>query len=290
MAEDTVTNKETRTSKFLKNSFSTFIYQAVLLVVGFITPRLMLTYYGSEINGLVTSLAQFVSYLTLVEAGISASTIYSLYKPLADKDEEGISSIVVASKNFYYKSGFLFLALIIVLAFIYPLFVEMPNGLNYLDVVLLAFISGFSGIVDFFTLAKYRSILTADQKTYIISISTTCYTISNLLIFVCLALFKTNIVIVKAVCLLSVVLRSIILIIYCKKKYPYINYNAKPDNSALDKRWDALFQQVLGMVQNGAPIIILTFVCRDLSVVSIFTIFNMVLQGVNSLLSIFISG
>ena len=283
-------NNNSRTLKFIKNSASMFLYQIILLLSGFITPRIMLSCYGSEVNGLVSSVAQFVGYVSLVEAGLSAATVYSLYKPLADKDCDGVSSVVSAAKKFYYKSGYLFLAIITVLAVLYPLFVDMPDGMNYKDILLLVFVSGVSGVVDLFTLAKYRAILTADQKTYIMCFASSAYVTVNVSVIALLSYLRLDIVIVKAVAILAVIVRSLILIIYCKKKYPYIDYNAKPDYSALSKRWDALFQQVLGVIQNGSPIIIITLVCGDLALVSIYAIFNMVIAALNSLLSIFISG
>ena len=193
-----------RTGKFLKNSASTFLYQIILLLSGFITPRIMLSFYGSQINGLVSSVAQFVSYISLVQAGLSAATIYSLYKPLADNDRDEISSIVTAAKKFYYKSGYIFLALIIVLAIAYPFFVDIPSGLGYSDILLLVFISGVSGAIDFFTLAKYQALLTADQKNYVISLSSAVYVITNTVIIAIFASLKFNITAVKGVALSAV--------------------------------------------------------------------------------------
>jgi hypothetical protein len=281
---------DSRTSKFFKNSATTLLYQGVLLIVGFITPRIMLSYYGSDINGLVSSLAQFVSYFTLVEAGISSATVYSLYKPLAENDHHGISAIVSAANKFYYQSGFIFLALICLLSVLYPLLITHPANMNYLSIAFLTLVAGVSGVLDFFTLAKYRALLTADQKTYVVSLATMTYTISNVFIIAVLAVLHQNICVVKFVALFSVFLRSAILIMYCRKNYTYIDYHAKPNKKALSKRWDALFQQVLSVVQQGAPIIILSLTSVNLRIVSVYTIYNMVMAGLNSLLSIFISG
>lgn len=288
--EQTQKTSESRTKKFLKNSASMFINQLVVLISGFILPRVMISCYSSEINGLVSSIAQFVNYVCLVESGISAATVYALYKPLAEKDNEGISSIVSAAKNFYLKAGWIFFVVIAILAVLYPFFINVPDGMQYVDIVILVFVSSVSGVLDFFTLAKYRALLTADQKTYVLALATSVYTILNVLIITILAKTGQDICVVKSIALLSIVVRSLILIFYCKKKYPNINYKATPNNKALDKRWEALFQQVLSVVQNGAPIIILTVVCRDLVLVSIFSIFNMIMGGINSVLSIFISG
>lgn len=190
MKKKSTTNTTSRTGAFIKNSASLFFYQGVVLISGFITAgNAQLLRLGNK-HGLVSSVAQFVSYLILVEAGLSATTVYSLYKPLADKDTAAISSVVTAAKKFYYKSGWLFLALISLLAVAYPLFIQIPDKMGYIDILLLVFISGVGGVMHFFTLAKYRALLTADQKTYILGLSSTCYTITNVVIITVLAALR----------------------------------------------------------------------------------------------------
>ena len=70
------------------NSMATAIYQVIVMLAGFVTPRILLQFYGSEMNGLVSSINQFITYFSLVEAGIAGAAVYSLYKPLAEKDKE----------------------------------------------------------------------------------------------------------------------------------------------------------------------------------------------------------
>lgn len=278
----------TRTEKFLKNSASTALLQVITMLSGFIIPRVMLDIYGSDINGLISSITQFINYFMLVEAGLSAAVVYSLYKPLAEKDYIKISSIVTAAKNFYNKSGYIFVGLTICLAIIYPFFVT-TNELSLVEVGILVLVLGVSGALEFFTLAKYRAILTADQKVYIISLASIIYIIVNTSIIVVLSYLNVNIVLVRAIALLSVFLRSYLLYFFVKKHYTYLNYNEVPDNKALDKRWNALYLQVLGVFQSGIPVVLAT-IFTDLKMVSVYVIFNLVITGVNAILSVFMSG
>lgn len=278
----------TRTEKFLKNSASTALLQVITMLSGFIIPRVMLDIYGSEINGLISSITQFINYFMLVEAGLSAAVVYSLYKPLAEKDYIKISAIVTAAKNFYNKSGYIFVGLTICLAISYPFFVT-TNELSLVEVGILVLVLGVSGALEFFTLAKYRAILTADQKVYIISLASIIYVIVNTSIIVILSYLNVNIVLVRAIALLSVFLRSYLLYFFVKKHYTYLNYNEVPDNKALDKRWSALYLQILGVFHTGIPIVLAT-VFTDLKMVSVYVIFNLVLTGVNAILNIFMSG
>lgn len=278
-----------RTKKFAYSTVTTAVYQLMLFLAGFITPKVMLTFYSSEINGLVSSITQFITYFNLVEAGLSGATVYALYKPLAKKDYDEISSVVVAAKNFYMQAGYVFLALITALAIGYPLIVK-TQGLSNIEVALLVFVLGFNSVLEFFTLAKYRALLSADQKTYIISLSSTVHVVLNTVIIYVLARLGVGIVLLRTVALISILVRSLILMIYVRKKYPWVNYKAKPEKKALNKRWDAMYMQILGAVHTGAPVVILTVVVKDLLLVSVFSIYNMIITGLHGIMSIFSSG
>lgn len=277
-----------RTEKFIKNTFTTGLYQIVLMLSGFILPKVMLSYYGSEINGLVTSIAQFIQYITLVEAGLSGAAVYALYKPLADNDTREISRVVVATKKFYAKSGFAFVGLVAALAIIYPL-IARTESLGYLDISVLVLVIGVSGTLDFFLLGKYRAILTADQKQYVISFAMLLYCVLNVFLIVLFTVWGYGIVFSRIIALFAVLVRSMVLSIYCRKNYGYLDYSAEPNVSALNKRWDALYLQILGVIHTGAPVILST-VLTSLASVSVYSVYNLVMSGLGSILSIFNSG
>lgn len=277
-----------RTKKFFFNTVTTAALQIITMLSGFILPKVMLSVYGSEINGLVSSITQFISYLTLVEAGLSGAIVYSLYKPLAENNVPAINAIITAAKKFYFKTGYLFLGLVVGGALVYPLFIK-TELLSPIEVGVLFVVLGANGILEFFTLAKYRALLTADQKTYVISLASIIQVVLNCIIITVLSFVGVSIVIVRLVAIISIILRTVILWIYCKKKYTYLDFSVTPDDSALSKRWDALYFQIIGVVHTGAPILIIT-VLLSLSDVSIYSIYHVVISGINSVLSIFTSG
>jgi len=277
-----------RTEKFLTNTITTALLQIVVMISGFILPKVMLSQYGSEINGLVTSITQLISYLTLVEAGLSGATVYSLYKPLADNNIERINRILAAAKKFYYRAGYLFLGLVVGGAFLYPLFIK-TELLSYSEIAFLFTILGTNGVLEFFTLAKYRALLTADQKTYVISLASIIQVILNVSIITFLSYNGCSIVITRLVAITAILFRTIILWIYCRKRYKYLNFSVSPDYSSMDKRWDALYLQIIGIIHSGAPVLIATFLLT-LNDVSVYSVYLIVVNGINSILSIFTSG
>lgn len=277
-----------RTKKFMLNAGASAMHQLVIMLIGMITPRLLLVAYGSEINGLVSSVTQFISYFSLVQAGLSGASIYALYKPLATKDEKRISAIVTATRNFYYRSGLIFVVLLTVLSVLYPFFVK-TNQLEPILISILIFVIGFNSIIDMFLLAKYTALLSADQRNYILSIGTTITNLLNFAIVVYMTSIRANIVLLKTVAISSVLVRSIFLFVYCRKRYSFINFKEEPDYSALSRRWNAMFLQILGIVQRGSPTVLLTILAK-LTEVSVYAVYNMVMTGLSSLLDIFISG
>ncbi|MDI9541102.1 MAG: hypothetical protein QM204_06525 [Bacillota bacterium] len=276
-----------RTKKFVINVFFSASLSIITMIAGFIVPKIMLLNYGSEINGLVSSITQFINYFVIVEAGLTAAAVFALYKPLAEKNQHKINEVVSTTKVFYYKTGLLFLLLVIILAIIYPFIVE-TSIMSSFEISLLVLTIGFIGVSDFFTLAKYRTLLSADQKTYVVSIASIVGVILNTIIIVVFSNLKFNILIVRLIALFSVVVRTAMLIIYVKKNYVGIKFNLKPKNELLNKRWDAFYLRLLDAIQNGSPYVILT-VFSSLINVSIYTIYNMVMLGVNNILTIFIN-
>ena len=277
-----------RSKKFMYNSITTALLQVVTMISGFITPRFMLTAYGSEINGLVSSILQFISYFNLVEAGLSSAAVYSLYKPIADKDYNRINRIVVAAKYFYIKSGIIFVGLVVVLAFCYP-FITDSTVLDRRSILVLVLILGVNGSLEFFTLAKYRALLTADQKTYVISLASIVYTILNTILVVILSVMHINIVLLRMIALLSIFVRTLILYLYVKINYHFICYNVEPDYTALNKRWSALYLQIVQTVQNASPAVLIT-IFSSLKMVSVYSVYNMVMSGINGIMSVFSTG
>ena len=80
--------KTSRTKSAILNVFFNLCYQVVNTVVNLLIPPMIMTKFGSVINGLVSTIKQILSYVQLLGAGISESTVVSLYKPLSEKDDK----------------------------------------------------------------------------------------------------------------------------------------------------------------------------------------------------------
>lgn len=274
---------------FAKNTFWNLVYQLTAVVAGFLVPRAIIGVYGSEVNGLVTSLTQFIGYFALVEAGISGAATFALYKPLAQGDWKGVNIVASASRAFYQKSGAVFLALLVGLSVIYPVFVSAGALLPW-EIVALTFLLGAKVVVDFFSLSKYRVFLTADKKNWLIQLASTVYTLLNTVIIIVFSYLRAPVVAVYALALAAVFARSAILAVYTRRRYPEFDCKVDYGDFKLPQRWDALFLQILGAVQSGVPVILATVLCESMSEVSVLAVYLLISNGLQMIPNVLNTG
>ena len=284
----------TRTSRFVQNTVFTAAYQLTAMLMGFVTPRLMMLFYGSQVNGLIVSATEFLTYFRLVEAGLAAAAVYSLYKPLADKDHAGVSAIVSAARQFYNIAGWMFVGLTILFAAIYPLFVPVAtidgSLMDYASVMLLICAMGIAGALEFFTLSRYRVLLTADQRTFMISLASMTSLLLQTAVIVVLAYARADIILVRFLASLTIAVRPLILSKYVKKMYPQVDAYVKPNKAALSRRWDAMYQQFTTAFHQGAAVMLTTIITRDASMVSVYGTYHMVTIGLWGILKMSTTG
>lgn len=264
--------------------------QIVVFISGIILPRFILQAYGSSINGMITSVNQFLTYLGLAEAGVATASVVALYTPLALGRKDEVNSILSAARKFYNRSGVLFLSLTAVLVFIYPFFIsgQLDNSLVRWMIVVLA----GSTLVDYFFLGKYRVLLMANQEGYVVALIQSAGTVANMVVSIELIYAGASVLAVKAVATGVYVLRLFLVKAYAKKKYPDLDFHAQPAEGALKQKNAALFHQVVTIIVNNTDTTILT-IClgsRSLLEVSVYGIYMLVVNAVNQLLTSFSNG
>ncbi|PLR91237.1 lipopolysaccharide biosynthesis protein [Bacillus sp. T33-2] len=276
-----------RSKNALNNLIAALSLSVITAISGLILPKLFIMTYGSEINGLISSIKQFLVYLALVEAGIGYASMAILYSPLKEKNYKAVNSILSATKTHYIKSGWIFLGLVLLLAVGYPYVVanQIPWNLSFFMVLAL----GISGVAEFFLIGKYNVLLTAAQKGYIVSYIQTGGLLLNIAASVILILLETNPVLVQLIASCLFVLRFVFLKMYIAKNFKKINYGEVPDNNALNKKWDVLIHQIVSLVLANTPIIMIT-VFLGLKEVSVFSVYLLVHNMVIMLLAVFMNG
>lgn len=277
---------KSRTKKATLNIATSATYEVVAMVCALILPRLILSHFGSAYNGIVSSATQFLTLIQLLTLGVTASTRVALYKSLADKDLRKTSAIVRATNNYMRKVGIVLLFYILGIALIYPLVIN--TGFDYFDVFILIIIIGASAFAEYFFGITYRTFLLADQSVYISNIFMTISCILNTVLSAILINLGFSIQIVKLGSAVVFILRPLMQYIYVHKKYKLIK-NVEPDKSALEKRGDAMAHALANIVHDNTDIVVLT-IFTDVKTVSVYTVYNLVMNALKKIQSIMTTG
>ncbi len=270
----------------LMNMISGVILQFFTLVSGFILPKIILIYFGSEVNGLVSSLNQFLSYITLVEGGITGVIVANLYDPIIDQDNQKISSILVTADRFYKKIGALFIGYSFILSIIYPLYFKTEFKFAY--VCSLTLILSVTLLIQYMFSLTLKTILNADKKGYIVNFTQTLIVIFNIIFAVISVYVYPSIHVLKLISSSLFVLQPIIFNGYVKKSYE-INWSSEPDNSLIKSRWNGFAINLAAFIHNSTDITVLTFLA-DLKTVSIYSVYSLVCNGIKQLINACLSG
>lgn len=275
-----------RSKKAILNIISSLLLQVTTLICGFIVPKIIIEKFGSNVNGLVSSITQFLAYITLLEAGIGPVIKSALYGPIAKKDKKQIENILKSAEKFFRVIAAIFIVYLIVLSVIYPLIVRAEFAFVY--TMSLVLIISISTLAEYYFGMVYKLYLQAEQKTYITSIIQMFGYILNTIAIVILAKVNANIQVIKLVSGLIFVLRPIAQNIYVKKKYN-INLREADKNYQLKQKWAGLAQHIASVVHNNTDITILTIFAR-ISEVSVYSVYMLVVKGVNSIIQAFTGG
>lgn len=275
-----------RGKRAFKNIFISLILQLITLLCGFIIPKLIIKTYGSEVNGLINSITQFLGYIVLLEAGIGPVIKSCLYKPLSKKNTNEIINILSTSEKFFKKISLIFIGYIVLLCLLYPSFINSQFSSAF--TVSLILIISVSIFCEYYFGMTYRLFLKANQESYIISYIQIFTLILNTISTVILIKLNFSIQSVKLFSSMIFVLRPLVQYYYVKKKYAFELNNA--DGSyKLEQKWDGLSQHIAAVIHDNTDVVVLTLFC-NLKLVSIYSVYSLVVKGIKSLIESLTNG
>ncbi len=270
---------EGRTKNAYLNIAFAILLQIVTFVRGLILPRIIIPAYGSDVNGLISSITQFLTYISLLEAGVGSIFRTSLYRPLANRDMDGVSGIINEQKRFYRKISYIFIFYVLTLCIIYPLIAKTDMDRPYIvSCILILSVSTFA---EYFISLPYMSLLSADQKVRISYIISIIYTVVNIAVSLFWVSFKADIrLIYLSMCIIGL-LRPLFYTLYVKKHYA-LNKNVACNKAALKQRWNGMLHHLAYYIHMNTDSAILTIFIGTV-MVSVYNVYGAVIFGMMNL-------
>ncbi len=275
-----LSNKE----RILYNTTSSVILQILTVIGGFILPNLYLRYYGAENYGLVVSLTQYLSLISLCDLGVSAVVQAAIYKPYYNSNREELSRIYVASQHFFKNIAYLLVLYIIVLIFIFPHISDTKVDWRYSSSLIVVisiklFLQYYFGITN-------KIFLNSAQFIYTTNIVSVVSLIVNLVVSIILIKLNIDLLTVMFASTIIFVIQPVAFNYYVKKKFN-IDKHANYDNKVIPQKWNGIAQHSATIVLENSPTIILTMLC-PLTSVAIYALYHMVTNGLKlAFISIF---
>lgn len=267
------------------NGIAALCYQFITIIANFVLPRCILTFYGSAVNGLVSSILQFLSFISFMELGVGAVVQSALYKPLAENDNDSISRIMASASRFFKKIALVLLAYVFILMIVYP---QTQRTFDYIYTASLIAIISISYFAEYYFGLTYQLLLSADQKAYIYLIVQSIAVIINTLLCYIAIHMGASIHIIKLTTSIIYIIRPVLIYIYVKRHYK-INTKIKYHGEPIKQKWNGLAQHLASVVLSSTDICVLTLF-STLENVSIYSVYALITNGVKQLVSSFTTG
>ena len=159
-------NERSRTEYSLINIFTGFLGYGINTVLGFFCRIVFVRCLSADYLGVSGLFSNILTMLSLAELGISSAIIYALYKPIAEKNEKRITSLMHFYAKAYRIIGVIVAVVgLIMLPFLNVIIRDQPAIKENIYLIYLMYLA--NTVISYFF--SYRgSLLTAMQRNYIV--------------------------------------------------------------------------------------------------------------------------
>ena len=222
-----------RVHKSIMNAEVNLAFYFLTLFLTFFSRKIFLDCLGTEFIGLTGTLGNILGYLNLAEFGITASIGYFLFKPLQSNNRQEIQDILSLLGYLYNRIGCIILGGGVLISLFFPLiFAKAELGLGIIYFAFYSFLC--SSLIGYFI--NYRqTLLSADQKNYLVAIFIQSANILKIILQIFLAYNYQNLYIWVGIELLFGIIGCIILNWKINKEYPWLDVDKKNGKLLLKK-------------------------------------------------------
>lgn len=272
------------------NAITVMIMTGINVILGMFEVKYLIQSYGSTVNGLMQTGNQLLSYLSLLETGICGAYLYSMYKPVAEKDDNKLSALY---KGFIINTRKAIIKMLIIalgLSFIYPLLLK-KDGLPYSFMVIVFSLLSVKTILPYLvTIVPRYMIILLEQRYKVELISGLTRMLTYLCEIIVLLYTQLTLPVLLLICILISLLSGFVFQVVMRKMY-----GSRLENSSISEdaprgmSKDVTVHTVSRLVFNGTDNIIISTLGR-LSDVTIYSNYNLIVSQVSTIASSIFDG
>lgn len=264
-----------------RNIFFGMFLKGYQIILPFIMRTAVGFYLGLSYMGLNSLFGSLLWMLSIAELGVGSAMVYSMYKPIIDKDEKTICALLALYRKYYRIIGTVILTVGIIITPFVPSLIksDVPDDIN---IYVIYGLNLFCTIMTYWLFAYKNSLLIAHQRNDIGSkVMLVTNTAQYALQFVALAVFR-DYYIYLIVAIVTQIATNIVTAILASKLYP--NYQPKGEldisvKKSINQRIKDLFTMKLGIVivSSSDSIVISAFL--GLAILGIYGNYYMILTA-----------
>lgn len=205
-----------RSENSVKNSLFAIVGQAVSLIFGFLTRRVFIRVLGETYLGINGVFCSILSLLSLTELGLGSAITFSLYKPLADGDDEQTGRIM----NLYALAYRIVAAAVMLLGLcLMPFVGKMTVEVPHLRLIYLLYLTNSAASYLF---SYRRALITAAERDWRCSLNNSIFQVIQNLAQLVILLFTGNYILYLAVQLICTVASNLEISHAAAKMFPFL--------------------------------------------------------------------
>lgn len=212
--------EKSRTKNTTRNIGAGLVNQIISIILPFINRTAILWTLGAEFTGLAGLFSSILNVLNMAELGFNTAIVYSLYKPMADRDHEKICEIVSLFKKIYSVVGTVVLAGGLA---VMPFLTNFIHG-SYPDTInlyIVYFLYLINSAVSYYMFAYKECLLIADQRQDIAKNIRTIVNIARYLMQLLVLLITKDFYIYLIVAIIGTIITNLLIHISTRKRYPF---------------------------------------------------------------------
>lgn len=204
-----------------KNIFFGYISNFIILIMGLVQRTVFIAVLDETLLGVNGLYTEILSMLSLAELGIGSALNYSLYKPVANEDQEKIKSYMQLYKKAYMAIAGVIAVIGLALAPFLPYLIKDSGGISVKDLTVYYLIFLFNTVSSYFVAYKY-SLSNAQQRNYIQTNITTVTKIATVFAQIIILFLTRNFLLYLLTQAVVELVQKIFVSVYFNRLYPYL--------------------------------------------------------------------
>ena len=231
-----------RTENAKRNAVMGILNRIVILGFPFIIRTVILKKLGVEYLGLSSLFASILQVLNMAELGFSSAVVFSLYKPIAEKDEEAVCALMA-----FYRKVYRVVGIVILLAglCLMPFLKHLIKGTypSTINLYVLYFIYLINTVISYLAFAYKNVLLSASQRQDVLSNINSVLTILRSLLQIVVLIIWKNYYLYIIWNVIETVANNLIVAYVTRRRFP--NYVCKGRLDA--KTTQSITKQIKGL-------------------------------------------